>query len=111
MNFIAAFFCEHGNCFYGTSKSGLKAYAGYLSKELAGRGVRVNSIHPGMVDTPLIHGTQVGTDEMLEQDRKNYPLGRYVEPEDIAHLAAFLLSDAASWITGCSYVIDGGVSL
>lgn len=111
MNSLAAFSHGYSNCFYGTSKSGLKAYAGYLAKELAVRGVRVNSIHPGMVNTPLIHDFAVCTDEMLQQDVKNYPLGRYGEPEDIAHLAAFLLSDAASWITGCSYVIDGGVSL
>ena len=82
----------------------------FAAKEFAARKIRVNSICPGMVDTPLIHRGTISAEQLLE-DQKRYPLGRYGKPEDIAYAAIYLLSDAASWVTGQDFVLDGGVSI
>lgn len=107
---IGSFILSMGNAFYGMSKGGLVSYAKGLAVEVGGKGVRVNCIQPGMVETPLIRRGSLDQ-EMFDKDVIRYPLGRYGQPEDIAHLAAFLLSDASSWITGSCYVIDGGRTL
>ena len=69
----------------------------------------MNGINPGMVDTPFIHNG-VLSEEQFEEDRKKYPLERYGRPEDIAYAVNYLLSDAASWVTGHCLVIDGGIT-
>ena len=99
-----------GNGIYGASKSALNSVMKFAAKEFAARKIRVNSICPGMVDTPLIHRGTI-SDEQLLEDQKRYPLGRYGKPEDIAFAAIYLLSDAASWVTGQDFVLDGGVSI
>jgi NAD(P)-dependent dehydrogenase (short-subunit alcohol dehydrogenase family) len=99
-----------GNSIYGASKSALNSIMKFAAKEFASRKVRVNSICPGMVDTPLIHRGTI-SDEQLLEDQKRYPLGRYGTPEDIAYAAIYLLSDAASWLTGQALVLDGGISI
>lgn len=99
-----------GNGIYGASKSALNSIMKFAAKEFATRKVRVNSICPAMVDTPLIHRGTI-SDEQLIEDQKRYPLGRYGKPEDIAYAAIYLLSDASSWVTGQSMVLDGGVSI
>jgi len=99
-----------GNGVYGASKAALNSVMKYAAREFASRRVRVNSICPGMVDTPLIHRGTI-TEEQLAEDAKRYPLGRYGRPEDIAHGAIYLLSDASSWLTGHDLVIDGGFSI
>ena len=99
-----------GNGVYGASKAALNSVMKYAAREYASRKVRVNSICPGMVDTPLIHRGTI-TEEQLAEDAKRYPLGRYGQPEDIANGAIYLLSDASSWLTGHDLVIDGGFSI
>ncbi|MBR5685522.1 MAG: SDR family oxidoreductase [Muribaculaceae bacterium] len=99
-----------GNGVYGASKASLNAVMKYAAREFASRRVRVNSICPGMVDTPLIHRGTI-TEEQLVEDAKRYPLGRYGRPEDVAYGAIYLLSDASSWLTGHDLVIDGGFSI
>ncbi len=98
------------NGIYGASKAALNSIMKFCAKEFATRKVRVNSICPGMIDTPLIHRGTI-TEEQLQDDMKNYPLKRYGRPEDVAYLAIYLLSDAASWITGQDFIIDGGLSI
>lgn len=98
-----------GNSMYGASKASLNSMVHFCALELAGKKIRVNGICPGMVDTPLIHGGTI-TDEQHSKDMENYPLKRYGNPEDIAYGAIYLLSDAASWVTGHSLVIDGGIT-
>ena len=99
-----------GNSIYGASKAALNSMMRFCAKEFAPRKIRVNSICPGMVDTPLIHRGTV-SDEQLEQDKERYPLKRYGVPEDIAYGAVYLLSDASSWMTGQDLILDGGVSI
>lgn len=99
-----------GNGIYGASKAALNSVMKYAAREYASRRVRVNTICPGMVDTPLIHRGTI-TEEQLAEDAKRYPLGRYGQPSDIAHGAVYLLSDASSWLTGHDLVIDGGFSI
>ena len=99
-----------GNGIYGASKAALNSVMKYAAREYAPRKMRVNSICPGMVDTPLIHRGTI-TEEQLAEDAKRYPLGRYGQPEDIANAAVYLLSDASSWVTGHDLVIDGGFSI
>lgn len=98
-----------GNAVYGSAKAALQAMVRYTALELAPRKIRVNGVCPGMVHTPLIHAGTL-TEEQLQKDMAAYPLKRYGEPEDIAHGVAYLLSDASSWVTGTSLVIDGGIT-
>ena len=107
---IAALSSTLGNSVYGASKAALQAYTRYVARELGPKGIRANSVHPAMVETPLI---QKGTfsDEELQKDKQKYALGRYGQPEEIAWAIIYLLSDAASWITGHSLIIDGGLTL
>ena len=95
------------NALYSASKGAIKSYARCLSLELAPRQIRVNCICPAMVWTPLVESEGV-TKEELEAKEASYPLKRYGQPEDIANLAVFLLSDASSWMTGSCIDITGG---
>ena len=99
-----------GGSLYGATKSAILGYTKALAIELAPRGIRVNTIHPGMIETPLTNGTALSK-ELLEEDAKNYPLGRYGKPEEIAYSIVFLLSDATIWMTGTQLLIDGGYSV
>lgn len=104
-------FCASiGNAIYATSKCGVDAYMRTAALELAPKGIRCNSVNPGMVDTPLINRGQV-SDEQHEKDKENYPLGRYGVPNDVAHATIYLLSDASVWMTGTALKIDGGMTL
>ncbi len=96
-----------GNALYSASKGAIVSYANCLALELAPRFIRVNCICPAMVWTDLI--LQGGlTKEYLEQEQLKYPLKRYGVPEDVAHLAIYLLSDASSWMTGSCVDLTGG---
>lgn len=98
-----------GNSIYGSSKAALKSMVNYCAHELSFQKIRVNGICPGMVETPLIRRGAL-TEEQMLADMETYLLKRYGTPEDIAYGAIYLLSDASSWVTGHSLVIDGGVT-
>ena len=99
-----------GNSVYGATKAALASTMKFCALEFAPKLIRVNSVNPGMTDTPLIHRSNL-TDEQFAADAQRYPLKRYGRPVDIAHGIVYLLSDASSWVTGHSLVIDGGVSI
>ena len=99
-----------GNSVYGASKSALQSMMKCCALELAKKEIRINMVSPGMVETPLIHGGAI-TEEQHKMDMARYPLGRYGKPIDIAYGIIYLLSDASSWVTGHSLVIDGGVTI
>lgn len=95
---------------YGASKAALSAYMKYAALELSGRGIRVNTILPGRIETELLK-TSAMSEEETKKDIGRYPLKRYGKPQEVALSAAFLLSDAAQWITGTELLVDGGRSL
>lgn len=99
-----------GGSLYGATKSALAGYSKALALELAPRGIRVNTVHPGMIQTPLTANTSL-SQELLDEDAKNYPLGRYGKPEEVASAMVYLLSDATVWMTGTQLLIDGGYSI
>ena len=99
-----------GGSLYGATKAAIAGYCKALAIELAPRGIRVNTIHPGMIETPLTKGTALSQD-VLDEDAKNYPLGRYGKPEEVAYAVVYLLSDATVWMTGTKLLLDGGYSV
>lgn len=92
---------------YGASKWGVRGLSKVGSLEFAEHGVRVNSIHPGLVDTPLLHS---GTSQFVETSLASVPAGRVADAEEIAESVMFLLSDASRYITGTEIVVDGGLT-
>lgn len=99
-----------GQSVYGMSKSAINAFMQYCAVEFSSRGVRCNSVCPGMIKTPLINVDTL-TDEDMAKDADKYLLKRYGEPEEVAHVHAFLLSDASSYVTGTSIIVDGGYTV
>ncbi len=102
-----------GNAAYAAAKGAVEALVRSAAAELAARGVRVNAVVPGFVETELAAGTwrALGmTPERIAAERARYPLG-FGTPEQVADALDFLLGTASSWITGQSLVADGGRSL
>ena len=98
------------NGMYTASKGAISAFIRCAALELAHKGIRVNAICPAMVNTQILASGSV-SEEQLKNDVKNYPLGRYGEPKDVAYAMVYLLSDASSWVTGTNLVLDGGFTL
>ena len=99
-----------GNTMYGISKGGLNAFMKGFALEMAANGIRSNSVNPGFVATNIL-SSGIISDEQLKKNMAAYPLGRFGRPEDIAYAIIYLLSDASSWVTGHTLVVDGGVIL
>jgi enoyl-[acyl-carrier protein] reductase III len=94
----------------GTSKAALESVVRYLAVELAPRGVRVNAVSAGVVETGALEHFP-NREEMLSSGRERTPAGRLVEPDDVAAAVSFLCSPGADMIRGQTLVIDGGYSL
>jgi NAD(P)-dependent dehydrogenase (short-subunit alcohol dehydrogenase family) len=95
---------------YTASKGGVEALTRLLAVQYGPQGVRANCVCPGGVDTPMSGGVFAGR-EAQERARKGVPLGRYAQPEDIADVVAFLLSDDARYVTGQTVPVDGGATI
>jgi len=98
-----------GNESYSASKAGLMALTRSLAVTYGPHGLRANAIAPGTIVTPIWDERLERDPHVLDAATKWYPLGRLGQPEDVAHAALFLCSDEASWITGTTLVVDGGL--
>lgn len=92
---------------YSASKWGVRGLSKVGALEFAESGIRVNSIHPGLVDTPLLNS---GSQTFVEESLCSVPAGRVAQAEEIADAVLFLLSDKARYITGTELVVDGGLT-
>lgn len=97
-----------GQAAYGSSKFGLRGLSKVAAAELGPRGIRVNSIHPGIVDTPMNQAPELG-DIDWDGIVQGLPLARQGRPQDIANMALFLCSDESAYSTGSEFVADGGL--
>jgi NAD(P)-dependent dehydrogenase (short-subunit alcohol dehydrogenase family) len=95
-----------GNVWYGATKAGVVAMTKGLGRELGPHGIRVNAIAPAVVETDMVRDRL--TPEARERILARFPLGRLAQADDVARLAVFLASDAASFITGETIAVDGG---
>jgi NAD(P)-dependent dehydrogenase (short-subunit alcohol dehydrogenase family) len=103
---VTALFGSQGNAAYAASKAALLGYMRTLAIETARRGVTVNYIAPGFVDTAMLEPYAAYRETMQRQ----IPAGRFATPEDVAGVVAFLLSAQAAYITGAVLPVDGGLS-
>jgi 3alpha(or 20beta)-hydroxysteroid dehydrogenase len=104
----SGYLATYGIPAYTTSKFGIRGLTRAAAVELGPKGIRVNSVHPGAVDTAMVRlpGLTVAD---LDDRFKAYPLGRVGQPIDIARLVLWLASDEASYSTGAEFLADGGM--
>jgi len=101
-----------GGVLYNSSKGAMRTVVRVLATELAGRKIRVNAVAPGPIGTDFFDRTDMAKEqqkEMTESIKQQVPLGRFGEPEEVAAVALFLMSDAASYVTAAEFVVDGGM--
>lgn len=101
-----------GISIYSATKAAVRSFARTLASELGNRRIRVNTLSPGHIDTPLLEQWQQGDalKKLKEEFAKNVPLGRMGSPEEIAKAASFLASDESSYVNGVELFVDGGVA-
>ncbi len=97
-----------GQANYAAAKSGIIGFTKSVAKELAARGVTVNAIAPGFITTDM---TAKLPEKIKEETLNQIPIGKFGTPEDVANLAAFLVSDQAAYITGQVINVDGGMAM
>lgn len=97
-----------GGAAYDAAKGGLRNLTRTLALELASKGIRVNSIAPGMIATPMTAET-LQDPQKAQQSTQRIPMGRPGQPQEVANVALFLASDDASYVTGSTYFVDGGL--
>lgn len=102
-------FCP-ANGIYGAGKAALASFLKFVALENASKKIRINTISPGMILTPMHTGGSVEA-EKLEETVQKVPMKRWGKPEDIAYGAIYLLSDASSYLTGSDIKIDGGYTI
>lgn len=95
---------------YSATKGALVGMVKGMAIDLAPKKIRVNTVQPGMIKTNILDGGKISEEQLME-DMKKYPLKRYGNPEEVAYAVIYLLSDASSWVTGSSLLIDGGYTL
>ena len=97
---------NRGQANYAAAKSGVEAFSRSLAKEVGSRGITVNSVAPGYIETDM---TEQINNKMKEEILKQIPLSRFGKPEEVAELIKFLITDEASYITGQTIHINGGL--
>lgn len=98
-----------GSLSYSASKWAVRGMTKVAMNEFAPQGVRVNSIHPGLIETPMLHQLPAIEQGMTDQVVRRIPYGRIAEAEEVAKLALFLVSDDSEYMNGTELIIDGGM--
>jgi len=105
---VAGMTASPGFIAYGASKWAVRGMTKSVAKELAAFGVRVNSIHPGIIDTVMLQTFEQAGDGIRDAIRQRIPMGREADPIEVARLALYLACDDSSYSTGSEFVVDGG---
>jgi NAD(P)-dependent dehydrogenase (short-subunit alcohol dehydrogenase family) len=98
-----------GSAAYGTSKGGLEVFTKCVAMDYAQDKIRCNSVCPGLIDTPMA-APLLNNPNMIAEVLSAYPIRRVGTPEEVAKMVLYLASDDASWVTGSSFTIDGGLT-
>jgi NAD(P)-dependent dehydrogenase (short-subunit alcohol dehydrogenase family) len=101
---------SHSMPAYTAAKHGVVGITKVAALEYARAGIRVNDVCPGVVDTPLVHGMTAGRPRLEQALAEAEPVGRRARPEEIGEAVAWLCSDRASFVTGCSMTVDGALT-
>jgi len=109
-SFVAVMGAAVSQISYTASKGAVLSMSRELGIEFAGRGVRVNALCPGPVNTPLLQELFAKDTAKAERRIVHLPMGRFAEPREIAHGALFLASDESSYVTATTFLVDGGLS-
>jgi NAD(P)-dependent dehydrogenase (short-subunit alcohol dehydrogenase family) len=109
-SFVAVLGAATSQISYTASKGGVLALSRELGVEFARRGVRVNALCPGPVDTPLLRELYAKDPEQAARRLVHVPMGRFARPQEIANAALFLASDESSFVTASTFMVDGGIS-
>lgn len=111
---VSGIIAGHNLAAYNSAKAAVR----HLSKSVAlhcarsGNGIRCNSVHPSFIDTPILDGLagREGRDQAIDKLRRQIPLGRVGDPDDVAYAVLYLASDESAFVTGSELVVDGGIS-
>src|SRR5207248_2582138 len=109
-SFVAVMGSATSQSSYTASKGAVLALARELGVEFARRGVRVNALCPGPVDTPLLRELYAKDPEKAARRLVHVPIGRFAEPSELANAALFLAADESSYVTASTFLVDGGLS-
>ena len=109
-SFVAVLGSATSQISYTASKGGVLAMSRELGVQFARQGIRVNALCPGPVNTPLLQELFAKDEERAQRRLVHIPQGRFAEPEELAAAVAFLASDDSSFITGSTFLVDGGIS-